>query len=127
MMGEGGDAAMVEPDGVAREDYAACCCAVHNLCLSLHAEGIGTKWYIHSLSQPGACHARARVHTHKHTRTHTHTHTHTHLRVTGPRGQSTSTRSSTRRLAFHTMNMWLELSGNAVELVCVCVCVHACV
>ena len=50
MMGEGGDAAMVEPDGVAREDYAACCCAVHNLCLSLHAEGIGTKWYIHSLS-----------------------------------------------------------------------------
>ena len=47
MMAEGGDAAMVEPDGVAREDYAACCCAVHNLCLSLHAEGIGTKWYIH--------------------------------------------------------------------------------
>ena len=85
-MGEGGDAAMVEPDGVAREDYAACCCAVHNLCLSLHAEGIGTKWYIHSLSQPGACHARARVHTHKHTRTHTHTHTHTPPgdRTTGP-------------------------------------------
>ena len=23
---------------------AACCCAVQNLCLSLHADGIGTKW-----------------------------------------------------------------------------------
>lgn len=32
------------PAGIAREDYAACCCAVQNLCLSLHAEGIGTKW-----------------------------------------------------------------------------------
>ena len=30
--------------GVAREDYAACCCAVQNLCLALHADGIGTKW-----------------------------------------------------------------------------------
>ena len=29
---------------LAREDYAACCCAVQNLCLSLHARGIGTKW-----------------------------------------------------------------------------------
>ena len=28
----------------AREDYAACCCAVQNICLSLHAQGIGTKW-----------------------------------------------------------------------------------
>uniref|UniRef100_A0A7S0LVA6 Nitroreductase domain-containing protein n=1 Tax=Coccolithus braarudii TaxID=221442 RepID=A0A7S0LVA6_9EUKA len=35
---------MDDPAGVAREDYAACCCAVQNLCLSLHAEGIGTKW-----------------------------------------------------------------------------------
>ena len=35
---------MDEPAGVAREDYAACCCAVQNLCLSLAAEGIGTKW-----------------------------------------------------------------------------------
>jgi nitroreductase len=26
------------------EDYAACCCAVQNLCLLLHSEGIGTKW-----------------------------------------------------------------------------------
>ena len=26
--------------GVTREDYAACCCAVQNLCLSLHADGI---------------------------------------------------------------------------------------
>ena len=35
---------MDEPTSVLREDYAACCCAVQNLCLSLHAEGIGTKW-----------------------------------------------------------------------------------
>lgn len=35
---------MDEPMGVAREDYAACCCAVQNLLLSLHAQGIGTKW-----------------------------------------------------------------------------------
>ena len=36
----------IEPDpaGAAREDYAACCCAVQNLCLSLHADGLGTKW-----------------------------------------------------------------------------------
>ena len=27
-----------------REDYAACCCAIQNICLSLHAQGIGTKW-----------------------------------------------------------------------------------
>jgi nitroreductase len=33
-----------DPTSVAREDYAACCCAVQNLCLSLHADGIGTKW-----------------------------------------------------------------------------------
>lgn len=33
-----------DPMGLAREDYAACCCAVQNLCLSLHAQGIGTKW-----------------------------------------------------------------------------------
>jgi len=32
------------PAGLARENYAAVCCAVQNLCLSLHAEGIGTKW-----------------------------------------------------------------------------------
>jgi nitroreductase len=29
---------------MAREDFAACCCAVQNICLSLHAQGIGTKW-----------------------------------------------------------------------------------
>ncbi len=28
----------------AREDYAACCCAVQNLMLCLWAEGIGSKW-----------------------------------------------------------------------------------
>lgn len=33
-----------DPAGLAREDYAACCCAVQNLCLSLHSENIGTKW-----------------------------------------------------------------------------------
>ena len=33
-----------DPMGVGREDYAACCCAVQNLCLSLHADGLGTKW-----------------------------------------------------------------------------------
>jgi nitroreductase len=32
------------PTGQTREDYAACCCAVQNLCLSLHSNGIGTKW-----------------------------------------------------------------------------------
>ena len=35
---------MEEPASFAREDYAACCCALQNLCLSLHADGIGTKW-----------------------------------------------------------------------------------
>ena len=29
---------------LAREDYAACCCAVQNLCLSLHNAGLGSKW-----------------------------------------------------------------------------------
>ena len=33
-----------DPMSLAREDYAACCCAVQNLCLSLHAQGMGTKW-----------------------------------------------------------------------------------
>lgn len=27
-----------------REDYAACCCAIHNFALALWAEGLGTKW-----------------------------------------------------------------------------------
>mmetsp|Transcript_48554 Transcript_48554/g.117457 ORF Transcript_48554/g.117457 Transcript_48554/m.117457 type:complete len:259 (-) Transcript_48554:115-891(-) len=39
-----GDDAMLQPMSLAREDYAACCCAVQNLCLSLHANGMGTKW-----------------------------------------------------------------------------------
>lgn len=40
-----GDApSMEEPAGGTREDYAACCCAVQNLCLALHADGLGTKW-----------------------------------------------------------------------------------
>eukprot|EP00979_Chaetoceros_neogracilis_P008939 scaffold2006_cov283-Chaetoceros_neogracile.AAC.23 len=29
---------------LSREDYAACCCAVQNLCLSFHNAGLGTKW-----------------------------------------------------------------------------------
>ena len=33
-----------DPSGTARENYAAVCCAIQNLCLSLHADGIGTKW-----------------------------------------------------------------------------------
>ena len=41
--GGGGDA-MAEAAGVPREDYAAVCCAIQNLCLSLHSEGLGTKW-----------------------------------------------------------------------------------
>jgi len=28
----------------AREDYAACCCALQNMCLYLWSEGIGFKW-----------------------------------------------------------------------------------
>ena len=41
---EGTPTSLDEPAGKAREDYAACCCAVQNLCLSLHADGLGTKW-----------------------------------------------------------------------------------
>jgi len=37
-------AGMDIPMSLEREDYAACCCAVQNLCLSLHAQGLGTKW-----------------------------------------------------------------------------------
>ena len=42
--GGGGDGSMEDPMGAAREDYAACCCAVQNFCLSLNARGLGTKW-----------------------------------------------------------------------------------
>ena len=35
---------MDEPAGIEREDYAAVCCAVQNLSLSLHNAGMGTKW-----------------------------------------------------------------------------------
>jgi len=35
---------MGDPAGIDREDYAAVCCAVQNLCLSLHNAGMGTKW-----------------------------------------------------------------------------------
>lgn len=41
---DGGDNDMNNPASVTREDYAACCCAVQNVCLSLHSRGIGTKW-----------------------------------------------------------------------------------
>ena len=43
LSGEGVES-MLEPTSVLREDYAACCCAIQNLCLSLHSQGIGTKW-----------------------------------------------------------------------------------
>ena len=39
-----GDGSMEKPAGLEREDYAACCCAVQNLCLSLHNANLGTKW-----------------------------------------------------------------------------------
>jgi nitroreductase len=39
-----GEGNMDKASGVDREDYAACCCAVQNLCLSLHNSGMGTKW-----------------------------------------------------------------------------------
>ncbi|KAL7540522.1 hypothetical protein ACHAXR_010187 [Thalassiosira sp. AJA248-18] len=42
--GDGEGDAMEDPMGLAREDYAACCCAVQNMCLSLNAQGLGTKW-----------------------------------------------------------------------------------
>lgn len=36
---------VVDPDrGRAEEDYAACACAIQNLLLSLHADGVGAKW-----------------------------------------------------------------------------------
>lgn len=35
---------MSDPKGREREDYAAVCCAIQNLSLSLHANGFGTKW-----------------------------------------------------------------------------------
>ena len=41
---KGGTGNMDKPSGIDREDYAACCCAVQNLCLSLHNAGMGTKW-----------------------------------------------------------------------------------
>nr|MBV6630012.1 nitroreductase [Oceanococcus sp. HetDA_MAG_MS8] len=27
-----------------RENYAACCCAIHSFCLALQAQGLGSKW-----------------------------------------------------------------------------------
>jgi nitroreductase len=39
-----GEGNMDKASGVDREDYAACCCAVQNLCLSLHNSGMGSKW-----------------------------------------------------------------------------------
>lgn len=35
---------MEDPKGRQREDYAAVCCAVQNLLLALHSDGLGTKW-----------------------------------------------------------------------------------
>ena len=52
-------ASMDEPASVAREDYAACCCAVHNLCLSMHADGLGTKWTTGAVNFDERFHAAA--------------------------------------------------------------------
>lgn len=38
----------------AREDYAACCCAIHNLTLALWSEGIGVKWSTGSVTRDPA-------------------------------------------------------------------------
>jgi len=35
---------MKDPAGLEREDYAATCCAIQNLSLSLHNNDMGTKW-----------------------------------------------------------------------------------
>ena len=43
------DSGMDEPAGMLREDYAACCCAVQNLCLSLHAEGTALVFVAHGV------------------------------------------------------------------------------
>jgi nitroreductase len=40
----GSNESMDQPASLEREDYAACCCAVQNLCLSIHSAGMGTKW-----------------------------------------------------------------------------------
>ena len=42
--GDADDGGMEAPMSLARENYAACCCAVQNLCLSLQSQGLGTKW-----------------------------------------------------------------------------------
>ena len=40
----------------AREDFAACCCAVHNFSLFLWSEGIGVKWTTGAVTRdPGFC------------------------------------------------------------------------
>lgn len=41
---DGKSDSMEKPNSLAREDYAAVCCAIQNLSLSLHAAGLGTKW-----------------------------------------------------------------------------------
>ena len=37
-----------------QEDYAACCCAIHNLSLYLWSEGIGVKWTTGAVTQETA-------------------------------------------------------------------------
>lgn len=45
----------VEDDPVrAREDYAACCCAIQNLQLYLWSEGLGTKWTTGAVTRTAA-------------------------------------------------------------------------
>lgn len=45
----------------AREDYAACACAIHNLCLSLAEQGIGSKWSTGKVTTHPATYAACRI------------------------------------------------------------------
>jgi nitroreductase len=38
-----------------QEDYAACCCAIHNFSLSLWSEGIGVKWTTGDVTRDPRC------------------------------------------------------------------------
>ncbi|MDT0617630.1 nitroreductase family protein [Salinisphaera sp. P385] len=49
---------VLDPDALrAREDYAACACAVHNLTLSLWCEGVASKWTTGEVTRDPEFHA----------------------------------------------------------------------
>lgn len=53
---------LMHPDPArALEDYAAVACAVQNLCLSLHADGVGSKWSTGAVTTAPATYAAAGV------------------------------------------------------------------